>query len=210
VTKKFLNQVDTLSGGRLRSGYRVTKNAVSHFGNYAIKAKVRHALGYKNYRKMGGLRLAFLPNELKKSNWNGGGYSIQKIFMALGVQPMPFNPFQSFDIFLNWQDLTCLEFDAKRYIERSYEYTKAQLPQHAIYLNFECTDISKKRIGELHMSVFGYALDIDPTTYHGSVVSKSDENAVKRSQKTGQLAKVYPKPMKGYENGEAPEFYRSV
>jgi|GEM_PF-4709621 hypothetical protein len=33
---------------------------------------------------------------------------------------------------------------------------------------------------------------------------------LKRSQKTGQLAKVYPKPMKGYENGEAPEFYRSV
>lgn len=33
---------------------------------------------------------------------------------------------------------------------------------------------------------------------------------LKWSQKTGQLAKVYPKPMKGYENGEAPEFYRSV
>ena len=33
---------------------------------------------------------------------------------------------------------------------------------------------------------------------------------VKWSQKTGQSAKVYPKPMKGYENGEAPEFYRSV
>ena len=30
------------------------------------------------------------------------------------------------------------------------------------------------------------------------------------SQKTGQLAKVYPKPMKGYEHGEAPEFFRSV
>ena len=34
--------------------------------------------------------------------------------------------------------------------------------------------------------------------------------AVKWSQKTGQLAKVYPKPLKGYENGEAPEFYRPV
>ena len=33
---------------------------------------------------------------------------------------------------------------------------------------------------------------------------------MKWSQKTGQLAKVYPKSMKGYENGEAPEFYRSV
>ena len=39
---------------------------------------------------------------------------------------------------------------------------------------------------------------------------RSTESELKWSQKTGQLAKVYPKPMKGYENGEAPEFYRSV
>ncbi|CUH70817.1 Formate--tetrahydrofolate ligase [Thalassovita autumnalis] len=35
-------------------------------------------------------------------------------------------------------------------------------------------------------------------------------NLVKWSQKTGQSAKVYPKPLKGYENGKAPELYRSV
>ncbi len=28
--------------------------------------------------------------------------------------------------------------------------------------------------------------------------------------KTGLLANVYPKPLKGYENGEAPEFYGPV
>ena len=33
---------------------------------------------------------------------------------------------------------------------------------------------------------------------------------LKWSQKTGQSAKVYPKPLKGYENGEAPEVYRPV
>jgi hypothetical protein len=33
---------------------------------------------------------------------------------------------------------------------------------------------------------------------------------LKWSQKTGQSAKVYPKPLKGYENGEAPELYRPV
>ena len=33
---------------------------------------------------------------------------------------------------------------------------------------------------------------------------------LKWSQKTGQLAKVYPERLKGYENGEAPEFYRPV
>ena len=33
---------------------------------------------------------------------------------------------------------------------------------------------------------------------------------LKWSQKTGQSAKVYPKSLKGYENGKAPELYRSV
>ena len=33
---------------------------------------------------------------------------------------------------------------------------------------------------------------------------------VKWSQESGQSAKVYPKPLKGYENGEAPELYRPV
>ncbi len=33
---------------------------------------------------------------------------------------------------------------------------------------------------------------------------------VKWSQKTGQSFKMYPKFMKGYENGEAPDFYRCV
>jgi len=42
------------------------------------------------------------------------------------------------------------------------------------------------------------------------MVRTTPDEVLKWSQKTGQLAKVYPKPMKGYENGEAPEFYRSV
>ena len=33
---------------------------------------------------------------------------------------------------------------------------------------------------------------------------------LKWSQKTGQSAKVYPISLKGYENGKAPELYRSV
>jgi len=39
---------------------------------------------------------------------------------------------------------------------------------------------------------------------------KRFEGLVKWSRKTGQSSKVYPKPLKGYENGEAPEFYRPV
>ena len=34
--------------------------------------------------------------------------------------------------------------------------------------------------------------------------------AMKWSQRTGKPAKVYPKPLKGYEDGKAPEFYGPV
>lgn len=44
----------------------------------------------------------------------------------------------------------------------------------------------------------------------GKRAPEIDEDTVKWSQKTGQSSKVYPKPLKGYENGETPEFYRSV
>lgn len=37
-----------------------------------------------------------------------------------------------------------------------------------------------------------------------------DPGLLKWSQESGQSAKVYPKPLKGYENGEAPELYRPV
>jgi len=36
------------------------------------------------------------------------------------------------------------------------------------------------------------------------------ELLMKWSQETGQSAKVFPEPLKGYEHGKAPELYRSV
>jgi glycine betaine/proline transport system ATP-binding protein len=41
---------------------------------------------------------------------------------------------------------------------------------------------------------------VEPT--HGEIL--------KWSQKTGHRAKVYPEPLKGYDDGKAPELYRSV
>ena len=40
--------------------------------------------------------------------------------------------------------------------------------------------------------------------------SMTVSTTLKWSEQTGQSAKVYPKPLKGYEDGKAPEFYRSV
>lgn len=44
-------------------------------------------------------------------------------------------------------------------------------------LNARCTDISKRRMEEAFQKVFGYSLAIDPLTYNGKAVCKSDENA---------------------------------
>ena len=44
-------------------------------------------------------------------------------------------------------------------------------------LNGRSLDISKAHVGRAFRDVFGYALDVDPTTYEGSVVEKSNRNA---------------------------------
>ena len=44
-------------------------------------------------------------------------------------------------------------------------------------LNLQCKDISKRRVDEVHQSVFGYRLEIDPLRHRGSCVKKSNENA---------------------------------
>ncbi len=44
-------------------------------------------------------------------------------------------------------------------------------------LNAYCTDISKDRVARTFEDVFGYSLTVDPTTYHGKAVRKSERNA---------------------------------
>lgn len=44
--------------------------------------------------------------------------------------------------------------------------------------NFNCNDISKSRVGEVFEQVFGYALTVDPQTYHGPIAVKSETNGV--------------------------------
>ncbi len=45
-------------------------------------------------------------------------------------------------------------------------------------LNLHSTDISKRHIDEVFGEVFGYAMSVDPETYKGTCVRKSDTNAV--------------------------------
>lgn len=47
-----------------------------------------------------------------------------------------------------------------------------------IVLNARCLDISKRRVAELHQEVFGYHCNVDPTTYVGLMVKKSNINGI--------------------------------
>ncbi len=49
-------------------------------------------------------------------------------------------------------------------------------PPHARALNFACTDIRKSRVAAVFADVFGYPLAVDPATWHGNAVEKSEAN----------------------------------
>ncbi len=73
------------------------------------------------------------------------------------------DPSQPCDAAFRWEDVTHGSGEPFR--------------QGDVAINRYCTDISKKHVSDVFADVFGYDLDVDPTTYRGLVVKKSDENA---------------------------------
>ncbi len=60
-----------------------------------------------------------------------------------------------------------------------YDHTHVNLepnPQARQNINFGCRDISKSHVAKVFESVFGYALAVDPQTYNGKMVRKSELN----------------------------------
>lgn len=76
------------------------------------------------------------------------------------------DPNKPFDIVINWEDCTW----------RSHNKTLSDLINNYSCLNAQCRDISKKRVQSLFEEVFGYPLAVDPLTYRGECVMKSNEN----------------------------------
>ncbi|WP_426050405.1 hypothetical protein [Brevundimonas sp. SL161] len=58
------------------------------------------------------------------------------------------------------------------------DVTAGEAPLGGEALNVRCTDVSKSHVAETFEAVFGYPLRVDPTTYHGPVVEKSEKNGV--------------------------------
>jgi hypothetical protein len=55
----------------------------------------------------------------------------------------------------------------------------SQLAERTDVLNARCTDISKKRVDAISTPIFGRSLMIDPLTYCGECLMKSDNNSAK-------------------------------
>ncbi len=54
--------------------------------------------------------------------------------------------------------------------------TLAQLARSRPVINLGCTDISKKHVGAVFEQIFGYSLTVDPCTFIGDCVKKSNTN----------------------------------
>lgn len=66
------------------------------------------------------------------------------------------------------------------------KYPKAKI------INVNCPDISKERVHVVHLEALGYSMNLNPKTYIGVAVEKSDENAVHDGQEV-VCPVAYPK-----------------
>lgn len=92
--------------------------------------------------------------------------TIYKIAGELGYR-ITNKPVKHPDVVLYFDDAT---FGDSKMLKSLYPNAKI--------LNETCTDISKKKVDQIHQSVFGYCTIIDPLQYKGRAVQKSDENAL--------------------------------
>lgn len=79
-----------------------------------------------------------------------------------------------------WQDDTFVPALSAECVERT---------QGSVLINAKCLDISKARVDAVHQQVLGYSLAVDPTTYAGRMVVKSNLNGEHDGQEvTGPVA----------------------
>lgn len=81
-------------------------------------------------------------------------------------------------------------------------------------INGGCTDISKTRVDQVFAQIFGYSLAIDPRSWRGDAVEKSDENGthdgrVVQCPYPPKPGKVYQRLLVSSDNGATVIDYRS-
>jgi hypothetical protein len=85
---------------------------------------------------------------------------------------------------LAWHPATQYDLD-----ESAFSALSAQVP----VLNRRCTNISKSYVGECFERIFGYRLEVDPLTYCGTILRKSERNGAHDAVLLdGPLANIEP------------------
>ncbi|MGP4053819.1 hypothetical protein ACTWP6_03180 [Mycobacterium sp. 4D054] len=72
------------------------------------------------------------------------------------------------DVVVSFEDVT----------KRRHNPLLAELSNHHFVVNQHCNDISKTKVEQVFREVFGYGTFVDPRTYQGLCVMKSDDNAM--------------------------------
>lgn len=93
-------------------------------------------------------------------------FVMHQLCLALNYE-MVHNPKRKFDIAINWLDRTY----------RKPVKILRKIKRDKPVINYNCTDVSKAMVAKIHAAVFGYRIDVDPLTYAGPAVVKSDKNA---------------------------------
>lgn len=82
------------------------------------------------------------------------------------------NPNTHHDLVVRFEDTTYATLDN----------VLSRLAERADVLNVRCTDISKTRVDAIFRPIFGYSVTVNPLTYSGECVMKSDNNCAQDSK----------------------------
>ena len=110
--------------------------------------------------------------------------------MRVYVFPSPMNRYQFAETYLAWKTLWTLDADITTTEPERADFalawnpsTSYELEQSAIenlggipVINARCTDIRKSTVDRCQAEAFGYSLAIDPLTYTGTILRKSEKN----------------------------------
>lgn len=118
--------------------------------------------------------ILFCPDEPLKP------FVIYKIVLFLGYR-ITANPLKRCDIAINWYNA----MDGNPFLPPDPALTMLRRSRPSVtVLNVNCTDVSKRRVNAVFEETFGYSLTIDPLTYTGQCVEKSNWNGLHVGQLT--------------------------
>lgn len=130
------------------------------------KQKLYKKLGKKlGFFNRGTQKVLLYPD--KPSYWN----AIRAMLNVMNYQ-ITYDVNDDFSFAIYWHDTTFKEAD---------EQIRA-IAKEKLVLNINSTDISKFRVDKLMQEVFGYCTVIDPLTFQGKCVKKSDANSAHDGQ----------------------------